>query len=110
MEKCLCGFFITQANLIFVTQASVLRTFTKVNYLYSDNSLENNSESEECENTKDKHLKYPVKSEWKTKEPNQTCKISLCTINVCISIAFPRFHGINASFVKRNTLNFDREP
>ena len=60
--------------------------------MYSGSSLENNSESEECENTKDKHLKYLFKSEGKTKEPNRTCKIRLCTINVYISMAFPRWH------------------
>ena len=72
-------------------------------------SFEYNSASEECEKTKDKHVKQPVKSEGKTKEPNQTCKIILCTINIGISMAFPRFCWIKASFVKKTTLNFVRE-
>ena len=94
-EKYLCGVFkwsFYRANLIFVTKGSALRIFMKVNYLYSGSMFKNSSESEECENTKDKPVKYAVKSERKTNEPSQTCKISLCTINVCISMTFRRFH------------------
>ena len=111
-ENCLCGVLkwsFYRANLIFVTKASALRIYEKL-IIYIQVAVLN-SENEECKNTNDKHVnKYPVKSEGKTKEPNKTCKISLCTINVCISMTFPRFHRIKEIFVKRTTLNFVREP